>query len=68
MNPLVSLIVLIIRIGITVACVNKAEQLNRSKMGWGFFGFFLPILAIIWIQFMKPKMVWEDQGAVDNEL
>ena len=50
------------RIGITIYCVNKAGQLNRSKGGWGVFGFFLPIIALIWIQFMKPKMVWDDQS------
>lgn len=49
----------VVRILITVYCVNKAKKLNRSGIGWGFFGFSLPILAIIWIQFMKPVMVWE---------
>ena len=50
------------RIAITIYCVNKAGKLNRSKGGWGVFGFLLPILALIWIQFMKPKMVWDDQS------
>lgn len=56
------IILLVVRIGITIFCVNKAEELNRSKVGWGIFGFFLPIIAIIWIQFIKPKMIWEDQS------
>jgi hypothetical protein len=56
------IILLAVRIGITVYCVNKAGELNRSKGGWGVFGFFLPIIALIWIQFMKPKMVWDDQS------
>jgi uncharacterized membrane protein YecN with MAPEG domain len=47
------------RILITVYCVNTAKKLNRSGTGWGFFGFFLPIVALIWIQFMKPIMVWD---------
>ena len=51
------MILLIVRIFITIYCVNKAGELNRSKWGWGLFGFFLPILAIIWIQFMKPKNI-----------
>jgi hypothetical protein len=49
------IILFIVRIFITIYCVNKAGELNRSKGGWGVFGFFLPIVAIIWIQFMKPK-------------
>lgn len=53
-----TLIGLIIRIIGVVVCVNKAKELNRSEVGWGFFGFFLPIIAMIWIQFMKPVIKW----------
>jgi hypothetical protein len=42
-----------------VVCSNKAKELNRSTGGWGFFGFLSPIIAMIWIQFMKPVMVWD---------
>ena len=59
---IMQIFLLVVRIGITFYCVNKAGELNRSKGGWGVFGFFLPIIALIWIQFMKPKMVWEDQS------
>jgi len=48
-------ILFIFRIVITVYCVNKAGKLNRSKFGWGVFAFILPLIALIWIQFMKPK-------------
>jgi hypothetical protein len=48
-------ILLIVRIIITIYCVNKAGELKRNKVGWGLFGFFLPIVALIWIQFIKPK-------------
>ncbi|MFT7157189.1 MAG: hypothetical protein ACI8Q1_002206 [Parvicella sp.] len=58
---IVNLIAIVIRIMITVYCINKAEKLNRRKFGWGVFGFFLPIIAIIWIQFMKPNIDWEKQ-------
>ena len=51
---MLQIFLMIVRIGITIYCVWKAGELNRSKWGWGFFGFFLPILALIWIQFMKP--------------
>ena len=46
--------VFIVGIGVTIACVSQAKQLGRSQVGWGVFGFLLPIVAIIWIQFMKP--------------
>ena len=58
----VVLIVLVLRIVGVVVCSNKAGELNRSKGGWGFFGFVSPILAMIWIQFMKPNMVWENDN------
>ena len=54
MNPGLSLVLFIVRIGITIYCINRAGTLNRSKGGWGCFGFFLPILAFIWISLMKP--------------
>jgi len=54
------IIMLAVRIGTTVYCVNRAKELNRNKTGWGFFGFFLPIIALIAIQFIKPKINWDD--------
>ena len=59
----IQLVLFIGRILITVYCVNKAGELNRSKGGWGFFGFFLPIIALIVIQFMKPIVDFEDVKA-----
>jgi len=50
---------LVLRIVGAVVCSNKAKKLNRSTGGWGFFGFISPIIAMIWIQFMKPIMVWD---------
>ena len=56
-------IVVILILGLRIVgafyCSNKAGELNRSKGGWGFFGFIMPILAMIWIQFMKPVTTWE---------
>lgn len=49
----------ILRIVIMAFCINKSGKLNRSKWGWGIFGFFMPLVAIIWIQFMKPIIMWE---------
>ncbi len=45
---------LAIRIIAIISCVMKAKKLNRSQFGWALFGFLIPIVAIIWIQFMKP--------------
>ena len=66
MEPGVALLVLGIRIVGVVYCSNKAGDLNRSKGGWGFFGFMMPILAMIWISFMKPVMVWDKDVDIDK--
>jgi hypothetical protein len=59
MEQLIVVIILILRIFGAIYCSDKAGKLNRSKGGWGFFGFISPIVAIIWIQFKKPKVDWE---------
>lgn len=59
MNPVAALIVIALRIFGAWYCSDKAGKLNRNQGGWGFFGFISPILALIWIQFMKPKVDWE---------
>jgi hypothetical protein len=51
---LLQIISLIIWIAIIIYCVNKADDLNRDKFGWGIFSFFFPIIAVIWIQFIDP--------------
>ena len=56
----------ILRIVGAIVCSNKAEELNRSTGGWGFFGFVSPIIAMIWIQFMKPVMVWDGNVDLDK--
>ena len=38
---------------------NKAKELNRSTGGWGFFGFVSPIIAMIWINCLKPITNWD---------
>ncbi|MCH4552215.1 hypothetical protein [Aestuariibaculum lutulentum] len=53
------LIQLALRVVGLLVCVNKAKSLNRSQGGWGLFGFVSPILAMIWIHFMKPITDWE---------
>lgn len=58
---LIQIILFLLRIVITIYCVSKAKELNRSQFGWGVFAFFIPILAVIWIQFMKPRMQWESE-------
>jgi hypothetical protein len=42
-----------------VVCSNKAKELNRSSGGWGFFGFVSPIIAMIWINCLKPITIWD---------
>ena len=64
---LIYVILLALRIIITIYCVDRARKLNRSEWGWGFFGFFLPIAAIIWIKFMKPRYIWTDNPNKDTQ-
>lgn len=51
---------LILRIIGLFYCKDKAKELNRSEGGWATFGFLSPILAMIWISFMKPHTTWEE--------
>ena len=60
MEPGALLIIqLILRIVGAVVCSNKAKELNRDSGGWGFFGFMLPIVAMIWINCLKPITNWD---------
>ncbi len=45
---------------VTMFCISKARDLNRSQLNWGVLGFVFPLLAIIWIQFMKNKIAWPE--------
>ncbi|WP_157663316.1 hypothetical protein [Polaribacter sp. SA4-12] len=54
MESILPILIIAFKIIGVIVCRSKAEELNRSKGGWGFFGFMSPILAMIWIQFMKP--------------
>ena len=67
MEPIVLIIGLALRIVGTIVCINKAKQLNRDTTGWGIFGFFLPLVAMIWIQFMKPIIVWDKNVDMDKK-
>jgi len=66
MEALPVLISLAFRIFGAWYCADMASKLNRSASSWGFFGFFLPLLAIIWIHFMKPIMVWDKNLEVNE--
>lgn len=52
------LIIFILRIVGAIVCSNKAKELNRSSGGWGFFGFVSPIIAMIWVNCLKPITIW----------
>lgn len=52
---------LILRVIGLFYCKDKAKELNRSEGGWALFGFLSPILAMIWISFMKPIISWEEK-------
>ena len=61
MERVLPVLLIVIRIVGVLVCVNKAEELNRSKGGWGFFGFVSPIIAMIWIHYMKPIITFEKE-------
>ncbi|WP_452230063.1 hypothetical protein [Lacinutrix sp. MEBiC02404] len=61
------IIQLTLRIVGTLVCSNKAKELNRSTGGWGFFGFVMPIIAMIWIHCMKPIMQWDENVNIGEE-
>ncbi|KEZ93557.1 hypothetical protein [Nonlabens ulvanivorans] len=65
---IIVIIQLVLRIVGAVVCSNKAKELNRSAGGWGFFGFISPILAMIWIHFMKPIMKWDENIKIDDKI
>jgi hypothetical protein len=48
------LVLFVLRIVGAYVCSNTARELNRSSGGWGFFGFVSPIIAMIWINCLKP--------------
>jgi uncharacterized membrane protein len=50
---------LIFRILGAIVCSNRAKWLNRNTVGWGFFGFVSPIIAMIWIYCLKPITIWD---------
>ncbi|SFJ32620.1 hypothetical protein [Olleya namhaensis] len=60
MNEGAIFIQLILRVIGVLVCVNKAKELNRDTGGWGFFGFVLPVIAMIWIYCLKPVMKWDE--------
>ncbi|MEY4875879.1 MAG: hypothetical protein RL708_1028 [Bacteroidota bacterium] len=57
------LLYLILRIVGVSICATKAKELNRDYGSWGVFSFFLPIIAMIWIQFMPPLTKWDKETA-----
>ena len=67
MEGILPILLIVIRIVGVLVCSNKAGELNRSKGGWGFFGFVSPIIAMIWIHCMKPVMKWDENVNIEKE-
>jgi hypothetical protein len=68
MNEVVAVYILLaLKIVGIVVCANKANDLNRSTGGWGFFGFVSPILAMIWIHSMNPVIKWDENVKIDKK-
>jgi len=59
MTALIIILGLILRIVGLRVCSRTAFDKNRDEFGWGFFGFFMPILAMIIIHFKSTLIDWE---------
>lgn len=46
----------VVRIIVAIWLVNKAKLLNRSPLGWGLFGFFIPSISLIIFSFLDYKI------------
>ncbi len=67
MNPIAATVLILLKIVGVIVCYGKAKALNRNKVGWGFFGFISPILAMIWVHCMKPFVVWDMNLEMEKE-
>jgi hypothetical protein len=63
-HPLL-IFLIVMRFIIAIYCGEIAKKLNRSEFGWFLFGLALPILALIIIQFIKPRFVWDSVSELD---
>jgi hypothetical protein len=65
-SPGILFVQLGLRIVGAMVCSSKARSLNRNSGAWGLFGFMMPIIAMIWVQFMKPIVDW-NKGPDEND-
>jgi hypothetical protein len=63
--PIFLIFSFLLRIVGAIVCSSRAQDLNRSTGAWGFFGFMMPIVAMIWVYCMKPNVVWDSN--VDSQ-
>ena len=67
-SPAILFVQLGLRIVGAIVCSSKASSLNRSSGTWGVLGFCFPIIAMIWIQFMKPIVDWRKGNNEEGKL
>ena len=60
LNPGLLIFSLLLSVCGAFVCSDKAKKLNRDSTAWGLFGFFLPIVAMIWVNCVKPKVAWNN--------
>jgi hypothetical protein len=51
------IVLIIVRIIIILYCLKRAKELGKNQVAWGLFAFFIPIVALIAIQFSKPQVI-----------
>jgi hypothetical protein len=67
-QELLSILNIIVRIIGVAVCASQAKTKNRNEVGWGVFGFCMPIIAMIIISFKKPKIKWHQEKNQTNNI
>lgn len=42
-------------------CSIKAKELNRDENIWGFWGVLFPLVAVLLLHNLSPKIIWEEK-------
>ena len=58
---------LIIGIGSAKLCATQAGSLNRNKLVWGILGFLFPLITILIVLSIKPKVNENTNSATGEE-
>lgn len=60
LSMILVLLFFVLRVIGAIYCAQKADKLKRNSGGWAIFGLAFPIIAMIWINRLKTKIVWHE--------